>query len=89
MTSKVSTNLYNQEIISPISSPQVFPTLTHSQFDKKWKLQQKTLFKSGYATNSSIMIQSMIICVLEAQYMLYDLIFVCINSLNEVWVEFL
>ena len=30
LTSKVSMNLYNQEIISPISSPQVFPTLTHS-----------------------------------------------------------
>ena len=34
-------NLYNQEIISPISLPQVFLTLIHSQFDKKWKLQQK------------------------------------------------
>ena len=30
-----------QEIISPISSPQVFLTLVHSQFDEKWKLQQK------------------------------------------------
>ena len=30
-----------QEIISPISSPQVFPTLVHSQIDKRWKLQHK------------------------------------------------
>ena len=29
-----------QEIISLISSPQVFPTLAHSQFDKKWNSQQ-------------------------------------------------
>ena len=29
-----------QEIISPISSPQVFPTLLHSQFDEKWNSQQ-------------------------------------------------
>ena len=35
LTSKVSMNLYNQEIISPISSPQVFLTLVHSQFDEK------------------------------------------------------
>ena len=35
LTSKVSMNLYNKEIISPISSPQVFLTLVHSQFDEK------------------------------------------------------
>ena len=53
------------------------------------KITIKTLFKSGYANNSSKMIQSMMICVLEAQYMLYDLIFVFISSQNEVGVEFL
>ena len=35
LTSKVSMNFYNQEIISPISLPQVFLTLVHSQFDEK------------------------------------------------------
>ena len=35
LTSKVSINIYNEEIISPISSPQVFLTLVHSQFDEK------------------------------------------------------
>ena len=44
------------------------------------KITTKTLFKSGYANNNSTMIQSMMIYVLEAQYMLYDLIFACISS---------
>ena len=59
-------NLYNQEIISQSLYPKCSLTFVHSQFDKEWKLQQKLSFKSGYANNSTIMIQSMIICDLEA-----------------------
>ena len=36
------------------------------------KITTKTLFKSGYANNSSTIIQFIMICVFEAQYMLYD-----------------
>ena len=43
------------------------------------KITTKTLFKSGYANKSTIMIQSMMICDLEAQYMLYDLVYTCIS----------
>ena len=43
------------------------------------KITIKTLFKSGYAKNSTKMIQSMMICDLEAQYMLYDLVYSCIS----------
>ena len=44
------------------------------------KITTKTLFNSGYANKSTIMIQSTMICDLEAQYMLYDLIYACISS---------
>ena len=46
----------------------------------------KTLFKSGYANNSTIMIQQIMIYEMEAQYMSCALVYACLDS--KKWIDF-
>ena len=73
-------DLYNKRLYPQSLHPKCLSHLYTHNLMKNKNHNNETLFKSGYANNISTMIQSMMICILEAQYMLYDLIFACISS---------
>ena len=68
----------------------MFLTLIHSQIWWENKdYNKETLFKSGYTNYSTMIIQYMKICEMEAQYMLYTLVYTCKSLKIDVGVEFL